>query len=123
MRKKTMLFRIFYVTEILKASYLVKNILKKVISINQRKFLDYLCIQPRTATSITALKCSMKQILNALFQALNEKAKSITGIHQWPYRAVSRALEVVPKTLIQNCGASTIRTLTALRVGTQSKTK
>ncbi|XP_011447879.1 T-complex protein 1 subunit gamma-like [Crassostrea angulata] len=51
----------------------------------------------------------------ALSQALNEKAKSITGIHQWPYRAVSRALEVVPKTLIQNCGASTIRTLTALR--------
>lgn len=51
----------------------------------------------------------------ALSQALNEKAKSITGIHQWPYRAVSRALEVIPKTLIQNCGASTIRTLTALR--------
>ncbi|XP_048732681.2 T-complex protein 1 subunit gamma-like [Ostrea edulis] len=51
----------------------------------------------------------------ALSQALNEKAKSITGVHQWPYRAVSRALEVIPKTLIQNCGASTIRTLTALR--------
>ncbi|XP_050401053.1 T-complex protein 1 subunit gamma [Patella vulgata] len=52
----------------------------------------------------------------ALAQALNEKAKSITGIHQWPYRAVARALEVIPRTLIQNCGASTIRTLTALRV-------
>ena len=50
------------------------------------------------------------------FQALNEKAKSITGVHQWPYRAVARALEVIPRTLIQNCGASTIRTLTALRV-------
>ncbi|ESO89618.1 hypothetical protein LOTGIDRAFT_204318 [Lottia gigantea] len=51
----------------------------------------------------------------ALAQALNEKAKSITGIHQWPYRAVARALEVIPRTLIQNCGANTIRTLTALR--------
>jgi len=51
----------------------------------------------------------------ALAQVLNEKAKSITGVHQWPYRAVSRALEVIPRTLIQNCGASTIRTLTALR--------
>jgi len=51
----------------------------------------------------------------ALAQALNEKAKSITGVHQWPYRAISRALEVIPRTLIQNCGASTIRTLTALR--------
>ncbi|XP_076443647.1 T-complex protein 1 subunit gamma-like [Babylonia areolata] len=51
----------------------------------------------------------------ALAQALNEKAKSITGVHQWPYRAISRALEVIPRTLIQNCGANTIRTLTALR--------
>merc|ERR1712226_349781 len=51
----------------------------------------------------------------ALATALNEKAKGITGVHQWPYRAVSRALEVIPRTLIQNCGANTIRTLTALR--------
>ncbi|XP_025076648.1 T-complex protein 1 subunit gamma-like [Pomacea canaliculata] len=51
----------------------------------------------------------------ALAHALNEKAKSITSIHQWPYRAISRALEVIPRTLIQNCGANTIRTLTALR--------
>jgi len=51
----------------------------------------------------------------ALAQVLNEKAKSITGVHQWPYRAISRSLEVIPRTLIQNCGASTIRTLTALR--------
>ncbi|XP_014662230.1 PREDICTED: T-complex protein 1 subunit gamma-like [Priapulus caudatus] len=51
----------------------------------------------------------------ALAHALNEKAKSITGVHQWPYRAVSRALEVIPRTLIQNCGGSTIRILTALR--------
>jgi T-complex protein 1 subunit gamma len=46
---------------------------------------------------------------------LNEKAKSITGVHQWPYKAVSKALEVIPRTLIHNCGANTIRTITALR--------
>jgi T-complex protein 1 subunit gamma len=51
----------------------------------------------------------------ALAHALNEKAKAITGVHQWPYRAVSRALEVIPRTLIQNCGGQAIRTLTALR--------
>lgn len=51
----------------------------------------------------------------ALAHALNEKAKSITGVTQWPYRAVARALEVIPRTLIQNCGANTIRTITALR--------
>ncbi|CAG2248541.1 T-complex protein 1 subunit gamma-like [Mytilus edulis] len=51
----------------------------------------------------------------ALAQAMNEKAKTITGVSQWPYRAVARALEVIPRTLIQNCGANPIRTLTALR--------
>ncbi|XP_021362656.1 T-complex protein 1 subunit gamma-like [Mizuhopecten yessoensis] len=51
----------------------------------------------------------------ALSQALNEKAKSITGVQQWPYRAVAKGLEVIPRTLIQNCGSNPIRTLTALR--------
>ncbi|KAH9513230.1 T-complex protein 1 subunit gamma [Bulinus truncatus] len=51
----------------------------------------------------------------ALAQALNERAKSITGVHQWPYRAISRSLEVIPRTLVQNCGANTIRSLTSLR--------
>lgn len=47
---------------------------------------------------------------------LTEKAKSVAGVQQWPYKAVAKALEVIPRTLIQNCGANTIRTLTALRV-------
>ncbi|CAH1255050.1 CCT3 [Branchiostoma lanceolatum] len=46
---------------------------------------------------------------------LNEKAKSIQGVQQKPYMAVAKALEVVPITLIQNCGGNTIRTLTQLR--------
>eukprot|EP00058_Branchiostoma_floridae_P004044 XP_002589532.1 hypothetical protein BRAFLDRAFT_283360 [Branchiostoma floridae] len=51
----------------------------------------------------------------ALAHILNEKAKSIQGIQQKPYMAVAHALEVVPITLIQNCGGNTIRTLTQLR--------
>ena len=46
---------------------------------------------------------------------LNEKSKTITDVQQWPYRIFSKALEVIPRTLIQNCGGNTIRTLTALR--------
>uniref|UniRef100_A0A915PVK1 T-complex protein 1 subunit gamma n=1 Tax=Setaria digitata TaxID=48799 RepID=A0A915PVK1_9BILA len=51
----------------------------------------------------------------ALAQALNEKGKSIEGVRQWPYKAAAHALEVIPRTLVQNCGGSTIRQLTALR--------
>lgn len=51
-----------------------------------------------------------------IWQVLTDKAKSVAGVQQWPYKAVAKALEVIPRTLIQNCGANTIRTLTALRV-------
>ncbi|KAF0309427.1 T-complex protein 1 subunit gamma [Amphibalanus amphitrite] len=46
---------------------------------------------------------------------LTRQATGIKGVQQWPYRALAQALEVIPRTLAQNCGASTIRTLTALR--------
>jgi len=46
---------------------------------------------------------------------LTQKAKSISGVTQWPYKAVATALEIIPRTLAQNCGANTIRSLTALR--------
>jgi len=51
----------------------------------------------------------------AVSHALTEKSKSMTGVEQWPYRAVVQALEVIPRTLAQNCGANVIRTLTTLR--------
>lgn len=34
---------------------------------------------------------------------------------QGPYRSVGQAMEVIPRTLAQNCGANVIRTLTKLR--------
>ena len=37
------------------------------------------------------------------------------GVEAGPYRAVGSALEVIPRTLAQNCGANVIRTLTELR--------
>lgn len=46
---------------------------------------------------------------------LAQKAKSIEGVQQWPYRAVADAMEVIPRTLIQNSGNSPIRVLTQLR--------
>ncbi|XP_062320897.1 T-complex protein 1 subunit gamma-like [Osmerus eperlanus] len=51
----------------------------------------------------------------AVSKRMMERSRSLTGVEQWPYRAVAQALEVIPRTLIQNCGASTIRVLTSLR--------
>jgi T-complex protein 1 subunit gamma len=50
--------------------------------------------------------------------ALAQRAKTIEGVEQWPFRAVGNALEVIPRTLAQNCGADTVRLLTELRVRT-----
>jgi chaperonin GroEL (HSP60 family) len=47
---------------------------------------------------------------------LSNKAKSLSGVEQWPYKAVAEALEVIPRTLVQNCGGNAIKTLTQLRV-------
>lgn len=46
---------------------------------------------------------------------LSQLAKSVEGVQQWPYRAVAEAMEVIPRTLIQNSGNSPIRVLTQLR--------
>jgi len=46
---------------------------------------------------------------------LAQKAKSVEGVAQWPYKAIAEAMEVIPRTLIQNAGASPIRILTKLR--------
>lgn len=51
----------------------------------------------------------------AIAVGLEKKAKSIEGVAQWPYRAVAEAMEVIPRTLIQNSGSSPIRVLTQLR--------
>ena len=46
---------------------------------------------------------------------LGQLARSIEGVQQWPYKAVADAMEVIPRTLAQNAGASPIRVLTRLR--------
>jgi T-complex protein 1 subunit gamma len=51
----------------------------------------------------------------AVAVGLERKAKAVEGVAQWPYRAVAEAMEVIPRTLIQNSGNSPIRLLTELR--------
>lgn len=52
----------------------------------------------------------------AISVKLAENSKKLVGIEQWPYKAVAEAMEVIPRTLIQNCGGNPIKVLTELRV-------
>ena len=51
----------------------------------------------------------------AISVRLTQMAKGVEGVQQWPYKAVAEAMEVIPRTLIQNSGSSPIRVLTKLR--------
>jgi T-complex protein 1 subunit gamma len=51
----------------------------------------------------------------AVAVGLKKAGAKIAGIQQGPFLAVAEAMEVIPKTLLQNCGVSVIRALTQLR--------
>lgn len=46
---------------------------------------------------------------------LMEYSQNIEGVQQWPFKALASALEVIPRTLAQNCGADVVRVITELR--------
>lgn len=56
----------------------------------------------------------------AISVGLHAKARSIQGVEGWPFRAVADAMEVIPRTLVQNSGGNAIRVLTELRVSNSS---
>lgn len=39
----------------------------------------------------------------------------VLGVQRWPFVSLGKALEVIPRTLAQNCGANVIRQMTVLR--------
>ena len=43
---------------------------------------------------------------------LQKQSQEVAGLEQWGMIAVSKALEVIPRTLAQNCGADTGNTST-----------
>uniref|UniRef100_A0A1W7R9I1 T-complex protein 1 subunit gamma n=1 Tax=Hadrurus spadix TaxID=141984 RepID=A0A1W7R9I1_9SCOR len=93
---------------------LLRGASKDVLNEVERNLQDAMCvvrnvmIEPYLVPGGGAVEMTVSQVLN-------ERSKTITGVQQWPYQAVAKALEVIPRTLIQNCGGDMIRTLTALR--------
>mmetsp|Transcript_58354 Transcript_58354/g.153573 ORF Transcript_58354/g.153573 Transcript_58354/m.153573 type:complete len:593 (+) Transcript_58354:44-1822(+) len=46
---------------------------------------------------------------------LRKESLAVQGVYKWPFTVVADALEVIPRTLAQNCGADVVRRLTELR--------
>lgn len=51
----------------------------------------------------------------AMSVGLGEFARSVGGLEEGPIQAVAGAMEVIPRTLTQNCGGNALRVLTELR--------
>jgi len=51
----------------------------------------------------------------ALAVHLEKTARAIEGVERWPYQAAGQALEVIPRTLIQNAGGDVVRLLGELK--------
>jgi T-complex protein 1 subunit gamma len=51
----------------------------------------------------------------AIASAITKSADEIEGISKVPYAIIAEALESIPRTLSENCGANVIRSLTELR--------
>ena len=88
---------------------------KDIINEIDRNLADAMCVarnvvfDPRLAPGGGATEM-------AIAVGLNKKARSIEGIEGFPFRAVAEAMEVIPRTLVQNAGGNPIRSLTTLRV-------
>ncbi|XP_061396753.1 T-complex protein 1 subunit gamma [Musca vetustissima] len=87
---------------------LLRGASKDILNETERNLQDALhvarnlVIEPRLVPGGGAIEMALSQLLTR---------KQLKG----PYTAVAEALEIIPRTLAQNCGANTIRTLTALR--------
>jgi T-complex protein 1 subunit gamma len=51
----------------------------------------------------------------AVAAEIKKTVESVEGVARFPYAAIAGALEVIPRTLAQNCGSNVIRLLTELR--------
>jgi len=87
---------------------------KDVLNEMERNLRDAMCVVRNIILNPFAVPGGGAAEMH-LAKEINAAAASVTGVEQFPFRAVASALEVIPRTLIENCGGSAIRLLTALR--------
>lgn len=95
-------------------SIILRGASKDVLNEMERNLQDAMCVgrnilaEPRLVPGGGAFEMELSA-------RLMEKSQSVEGLYQWPYQAVARALEVIPRTLSTNCGAEVVRVITDLR--------
>merc|ERR1712233_254453 len=95
-------------------SFILRGASKDILQEVERNFQDAMCVARNIMVDGRILPGGGATEMS-ISHALNEKSKKIEGVRQYPYRAAALALEVIPRTLAQNCGARTIRVITELR--------
>jgi len=95
-------------------SILLRGANKDVLNEIERNLIDAMAVARNVVLDPKLLPGggATEMMLSAF---LREEAKALTINQRHPFLAVADALEVIPRTLVQNCGASVIRTITALR--------
>lgn len=93
---------------------LLRGASKDILAEIERNLQDAMCVA-RNIFLDPAVVPGGGAVEMSVSKGLNEKAKLLTGQKVGPYKSVGKALEVIPRILIQNCGGDAVRTLTALR--------
>lgn len=97
-------------------SIILRGANKDVLNEVERNLQDAMCVA-RNVLFDPQLVPGGGAIEMAVSQRLREAAGKAEGVAKWPLLAAAEAMEVIPRTLAQNCGANVIRVMTALRVG------
>jgi len=93
---------------------LLRGASKDTLNEMERNLHDAMCVarniikEPRACYGAGAVEMHVSK-------TLTEKAKTVSGVQQQAYQAIAMSLEVIPRTLAQNCGANVIRVITDLR--------
>ena len=93
---------------------LLRGASKDVLNEMERNLQDALCVG-RNILACPQLVPGGGAFEMEVSARLLEKSSEVDGLLQLPYRAVAQALEIIPRTLSQNCGADVIRVITDLR--------
>jgi len=114
-------FSFFYKCQSPKAcSILLRGGSKDVLQEMDRNLQDAMCVTRNILLNPKILPGGGATEI-AVSVKLNQLADKIDGVMAYPYRAVAEALEIIPRTLIQNCGKQPIKVLTELRAKHSNK--